>query len=185
MSMIQSNVNLPVMVKEFFDTKGDQVNRALNSTSSSCPFINYVRGTQLGGFLSDLVECSDRFLLIVETPGVEKENLDIKISGNILTIKAMKTPTSKFGSHSCDSSCKCDYATGKSTSCSCDPPCGTEAKFEYKLKEINNGKMERSWANLPSNCDFTKVSTIYSDGTLILSVPKVLHTSQFRKLDIN
>ena len=185
MSMIQPIANhIPVqMLKEFIETKGDQVNRALCSTSSACPFINFVREAQLDGFLSDLVENKDRVLLIVDMPGVESENLDIKLSGNVLTIKALKNPTSKFASHSCDSTCRCDFATGKSTSCKCDPKCGTtETKFEYKLKERSDGQTERSWT-LPTNCDVTKASTTYSDGTLFLSVPKVVQTS-FRKLDI-
>ncbi len=90
-----SPMNFESMFKEFMrTTTGAKMfdkysTEGLSSELTSCPFLNFMKCCQ-GGITSDLIEGTNCFTLIVDIPGVKRENIDIEIESNMLTIRTKK-----------------------------------------------------------------------------------------------
>lgn len=91
----------------------------------------------------DVVDQEDTLLVRAELPGVKKEDIDVSLSDNLLTISTQtKQETTK------------------------------EEKGKYQRREIYQGSFARS-ITLPVNVDAAKSTARFKDGVLELSFPKV------------
>lgn len=91
----------------------------------------------------DVVDQETTLLVRAELPGVKKEDIDVSLSDNLLTVSTQsRQETSK------------------------------EEKGKYQRREIHQGSFSRS-ISLPVNVDATKATAKFRDGVLELSFPKV------------
>lgn len=91
----------------------------------------------------DVVDQADTMLVRAELPGVKKEDIEVSLSDNLLTISTQtRQETTK------------------------------EEKGKYQRREIYQGSFTRS-ITLPVNVDATKASAKFKDGMLELTFPKV------------
>jgi HSP20 family protein len=90
----------------------------------------------------DIKEESDAIVIKADLPGVKKEDIDVRVDGNLLTIKAEKKFEEK-----------------------------EEEKDRYHRIERYYGVFQRSFT-LPDRVDPEKMKARYEDGVLILTLPK-------------
>lgn len=91
----------------------------------------------------DVVDQESTLLVRAELPGVKKEDIEVSLSDNLLTVSTQsKQETSK------------------------------EEKGKYQRREIYQGSFSRS-ISLPVNVDASKATAKFRDGVLELSFPKV------------
>ena len=91
----------------------------------------------------NIKEEKDEYKIELAAPGLKKEDFDVDIDGNILTISAEKESESS----------------------------GDGKKDNYSRREYNYSSFSRS-LTLPENVDSTKIDAQYADGVLNLVVPK-------------
>jgi len=91
----------------------------------------------------DVVDQADTLLVRAELPGVKKEDIEVSLSDNLLTISAQ---------------------TRQETS--------REEKGKYQRREIYQGSFARS-ITLPVNVNVPKAAAKFKDGVLELTFPKV------------
>lgn len=91
----------------------------------------------------DVVDQEDTLLVRAELPGVKKEDIEVSLSDNLLTISThTRQETTK------------------------------EEKGKYQRREIHQGSFTRS-ITLPVNVDANKGSAKFKDGLLELTFPKI------------
>jgi HSP20 family protein len=91
----------------------------------------------------DVVDQEDSLLVRAELPGIKKEDIEVSLSDNLLTISAQtKSETTK------------------------------EEKGKYQRREIYQGSFARS-ITLPVNVDASKAAAKFKDGVLELTFPKI------------
>ncbi len=91
----------------------------------------------------DIEEDANQYLIKADLPGVDKENIDVKLENGMLSIrgeKSTETETDKGGKH--------------------------------HRRERFHGTFARSFT-LPDSIDADKVDAAYKDGVLTLAIPKV------------
>ena len=90
----------------------------------------------------DILERQDHLVIRAEVPGVQKDDMDVRIEDGVLTLHG-------------------------------------ERKEEKEAKDVNTHLVERVYGSftrsfsLPTTVDPTKVSAVYKDGVLEVTVPKV------------
>ncbi len=198
-----SPMNFENVFKEFMKTTtGSRYfdkysTEGLSTELTKCPFLNFMKCFQ-GGITSDLIEGSTSFTLVVDIPGVKRENIDIEIESNMLTIRTKKecvgegsgaggSGSSSSSSSSAAGSSKSSSSSGssKSGSSSSGPCMADETKdFHYHLKERGDGNYMRTW-RIPDNADCQNVSVQYINGSLNLCFPKMVPGSLFKKITIS
>jgi len=90
----------------------------------------------------------DHFAVEMAAPGMKKEDFNIDLSGNLLTISAEKESRTDDGDEK-----------------------GEEKKGKYSRREYNYSSFSRSFT-LPDNADTEKIEARYQDGILHLRIPK-------------
>jgi HSP20 family protein len=108
---------------EWFDTENAWVNRML-----TVPAVN-------------ITESKDEFLLSLAVPGMKKDDFNIAVDGNMLTISCEKEVSS------------------------------SETEHRYTKKEYNYSSFSRNFT-LPDEVSKDKVQANYTDGVLLLHLPK-------------
>ena len=91
----------------------------------------------------NIINHENELEVIVELPGIKKDNIDVKIFNDVLTIKATTTLNEK------------------------------NKKVQYLLREIIQSDFVRT-IKLPVHIDATSVIANYTDGLLILTLPKAV-----------
>lgn len=100
----------------------------------------------------DILERQDHLVIRAEVPGVQKEDMDVRIENGVLTLHG-------------------------------------ERKEEKETQELNAHLVERVYGSftrsfsLPTTVDPSKVSAVYKDGVLEVTVPKV-ETAKPKKVEI-
>jgi HSP20 family protein len=90
----------------------------------------------------DIFERQDHLIIRAEIPGVQKENMDVRIENGVLTLHG-------------------------------------ERREEKDVKDVSAHLQERVYGSftrsfsLPTTVDATKVSAVYKDGVLEVTVPKI------------
>lgn len=102
-------------------------------------------------------EEKDNYKVDLAAPGLKKEDFNIDVEGNVLTIQCEKESESKDG--------------GENES--------------YSRREYNYSSFSRS-LSLPDNADSSKIEAKYTDGVLCLKIPKKTGsaTSQSQKIKV-
>lgn len=94
-------------------------------------------------FEADVVELGDEVRVTAELPGVKREDLDITLENNVLTVSGEKKEEREEG----------------------------EEGGRYHLMERRWGSFSRSFS-LPGTVDPDRVEASFEDGTLTIRVPK-------------
>jgi HSP20 family protein len=92
----------------------------------------------------NITEEKDGFLIEVAAPGLKKEDFNIELEGNLLTISSEKESETKEGD---------------------------ESKDKFFRREYSYSSFTRSFT-LPENTDAEKISAKYADGVLKLNIAK-------------
>ena len=98
----------------------------------------------------DMVEHDDELVIHAELPGVKKDDLEVTLAENTLTIEAHTTHEKK-----------------------------KEKQGKVYRREMSRGDFRRS-LTLPCKVDDTKVKASFTDGVLELSLPKAEPTGGTR-----
>ncbi len=102
----------------------------------------------------DLYQTNDNVVAVVEIPGMKKEDIDISLHDGMLTIAGERTSSSGQGE-------------------------GENAERTERF----TGKFRRS-ISLPTRVDAGKVSAIYKDGILTVTLPKA-EEAKPKKVEVN
>lgn len=102
----------------------------------------------------DVIETADEVLCQLEVPGLSRDNIDIRVENNLLTIAGEKTYEQRQD----------------------------EKESGYRHSERRYGRFERSFT-LPRTIDADRVKARYDNGVLTLSLPKA-EQSKPRKITI-
>ena len=100
----------------------------------------------------DIFERQDHLVIRAEVPGIQKEDMDVRIENGVLTLHG-------------------------------------ERKEEKDVNEVNAHLVERVYGSftrsfsLPTTVDATKVTAVYKDGVLEVTVPKI-ETAKPKKVEI-
>ena len=100
----------------------------------------------------DIFERQDHLVIRAEVPGIQKEDMDVRIENGVLTLHG-------------------------------------ERKEEKEVNEVNAHLVERVYGSftrsfsLPTTVDATKVTAVYKDGVLEVTVPKI-ETAKPKKVEI-
>lgn len=105
-------------------------------------------------FEADVVELGDEIRVTAELPGVSREELEITLENNVLTISGEKKEQHEEG----------------------------DRNGRYHLMERRWGRFSRSFA-LPRRVDQEKVQASFEDGILTVRVPKT-EDSRRRRIEI-
>eukprot|EP01035_Chromulina_nebulosa_P018973 gene18973-24784_t len=116
---------------------------------------------------SDLIERDDCYTLAVELPGIRKEDIEVSIENDNVTVTATKNE------------CCEDIVTKKGSSSSQVPANNNW----YHFRERQYGRFQRTF-KLPSNADPNKAVAKNENGTLLLQFPKIVGSAAHRKLVI-
>lgn len=92
-------------------------------------------------------EEDDHFSVEMAAPGMAKEDFNIDLSGNLLTISSEKETETTDGQD------------------------GKEGKGKYSRREYNYSSFSRSFT-LPESADADNIDASYKDGILFLRIPK-------------
>ncbi len=92
----------------------------------------------------NITEKKDQFLVEMAAPGLKKEDFNVEMDGNMLTIS-------------------CEKETENTE--------GDEGMDHYSRKEYSYSRFSRS-LTLPDNADSSRISARYTDGILNLMIPK-------------
>ncbi len=129
------------------------LNRALDQALSA-GFDRVGRAPQLWVPAMDVAEKTDAYLINVELPGVEPNQVEIHFEQNVLTIRGTKP--SSFDA--------------------------TSGEYRVYTAERVSGEFERS-VRLPDFVDSERIDASYSHGLLRITVPKA-QAAQPRKIEI-
>ena len=102
----------------------------------------------------DVVETADEVVCQLEVPGLSRENIDIRVENNLLTIAGEKKYEQRQD----------------------------EKESGYRHSERRYGRFERSFT-LPRTIDADRVKARYDNGVLTLSLPKA-EQSKPRKITV-
>jgi HSP20 family protein len=100
----------------------------------------------------DIFERQDHLVIRAEVPGIQKEDMDVRIENGVLTLHG-------------------------------------ERKEEKEVKDVNAHLTERVYGSftrsfsLPTTVDATKVTAVYKDGVLEVTVPKI-ETAKPKQVEI-
>ena len=112
-------------------------------------------GSQLAAFRTDVQETDDAYILETDLPGFKKEDIDVQIKEDVLTIKA-----ERHAAHE-----------------------NKEEKNNYVRVERSCGSYSRSFEI--SGVDTDAITAKYEDGVLTLTLPKKApETPEVKKLTI-
>ncbi len=114
--------------------------------------------SQAIGFMPamEVVETPEELVLTAELPGLAKENVDITIDDDVLTIRGEKTEERKEG----------------------------DEERKYHLWERTYGSFQRSFT-LPLTVDPTKINAVFDKGVLKVKLPKSAEAkAKGRKVEI-
>jgi HSP20 family protein len=131
-----------------FLTMSNRLNRTIDD-----PFIQHPEAS-FGAWAPpvDIFERQDHLVIRAEVPGIQKEDMDVRIENGVLTLHG-------------------------------------ERKEEKEVKDANTHLMERVYGSftrsfsLPTTVDATKVTAVYKDGVLEVTVPKI-ETAKPKKVEI-
>jgi HSP20 family protein len=102
----------------------------------------------------DLVEKKDAYVVRAELPGVDRENIDISLEKNVLTISGQKNALIEAGSE----------------------------ELRVFAAERVSGTFSRS-LRMPDYIDGEKIGAEYKDGVLTVTIPKA-EIAQPRKIEV-
>ena len=100
----------------------------------------------------DIFERQDQLVIRAEGPGIQKDDMDVRIENGVLTLHG-------------------------------------ERKEEKEVKDVHAHLMERVYGSftrsfsLPTTVDATKVTAVYRDGVLEVTVPKI-ETAKLKQVEI-
>ncbi len=104
----------------------------------------------------ELVETNDEMLLTAELPGMTREDIEINLEDNVLTLRGEKVEERKKERE--------------------------DEKVRYHLWERTYGKFQRSFT-LPGNVDADKIRAEFVNGVLKVHMPKTAE-SKARRIEI-
>ena len=120
------------------------------STSSVVPTIASMSTGQTG-IKCDMVEKDTCYHILMDIPGISKNDIDVSLENGVVTVCGNKLPCCEFDS----------------------------SKDSYHFKERATGRFTRCF-KLPPNADFSKSTASHVNGVLVLTFPKMTgsHSSQ-------
>lgn len=131
MSLIRFSNRMPRLFDHFFDNDLiDWSNRNFSETNTTLPAVN-------------VKEKKDGFEIEMSAPGLKKEDFNVELSNNVLTISCAKKEEDET----------------------------KDEDGRYTRQEFSYQSFSRSF-NLPETVDHEKIDAKYEDGILILSIPK-------------
>jgi HSP20 family protein len=107
----------------------------------------------------DVVQDGDNLVVTASVPGTTKDDIDVSVDDNVLTIKAQSATSSETNTDS-DSD-----ADG------------------YLLRERRTGSYYRA-LRLPETVDYENAASTFKDGVLTIKLPK-LESKKTRKLEVS
>jgi HSP20 family protein len=110
--------------------------------------------SSMGSLACDISETDDAFVVSADLPGVDRNDIDVSLNGNVLTIRAERKEESS----------------------------DENAKRRPHFIERRYGLYQRSFT-LPANIVSDKVEADYQDGVLTLAIPKAPE-SKAKKIQI-
>lgn len=135
MSLIKSNRSrlgsLPVLFDEFLNNDLFDWNAPVNSGGTTIPSVN-------------IRESADNYQVEMAAPGMRKEDFDIKMDGNVLTISSEKQSEKQEGTE----------------------------EDKYSRQEFSYESFYRSFRLPKDVVDADKIMAKYEDGILRLTIPK-------------
>jgi HSP20 family protein len=120
----------------------DEMNRQLGSWDSGVGEM-----VSRGGMAIDVSERDDSLVVVADLPGFDKEDIDLKIAGQVLTIVAEREMDSESKS-------------------------GDEDHGEFLRRERRSQSVRRSF-RLPVEVDEESTSASYQNGVLTVTLPKI------------
>lgn len=118
----------------------------------------------------DVVQTDDGLLITASVPGTSKDDIDISVDENILTIRA-------------ESEKPVEVSPVDSDSDESDVPAPSSISTDYLLRERRTGSYYRA-LRLPKNVDYENAESIFKDGVLTIKLP-TLESKKARKLEIS
>lgn len=103
----------------------------------------------------DLEETKDAYIVKSDLPGLEKDKIDLTVRENVLTIEGVRETASKT----------------------------EDQKKGYYAQERSYGSFARS-LSLPGPVDESKISAVYKNGVLTITLPKVPGQSSAQKVAV-
>jgi HSP20 family protein len=125
---VENSFNLPALFDDFFTR--DLFQPSFGNTGVSTPAVN-------------IIETNDDFRVEMVAPGMKKENFNVEIQGNILTISY-------------------DHEDNRE---------GARRDWKYRTHEYNYHSFTRSFS-LPETVESENIQAKYEDGILNLIIPK-------------
>ena len=104
----------------------------------------------------DVAETKDAFIIHADVPGVSRDDIDVSVDRNVLTIQAARKKMNVSSSQPEEESKKTE-GHGSSS---------------FHIHERAAGKVSRSF-ELPSNVDFDSASSALENGVLTVTVKKM------------
>ena len=131
MSLIRFSNRMPRLFDHFFDNDLiDWSNRNFSETNTTLPAVN-------------VKEKKDGFEIEMSAPGLKKEDFNVELTNNVLTISCAKKEEDET----------------------------KDEDGRYTRQEFSYQSFSRSF-NLPETVDHEKIDAKYQDGILILNIPK-------------
>ena len=127
-SAVENSFNLPAMFDDFFTR--DLFRPSFSSTGVSTPAVN-------------VIETNEDFRLEMVAPGMKKENFNLELQADVLTISY-------------------DHEDNQE---------GVRRDWNYTIREYNYHSFTRSFS-LPETVAFEKIQAKYEDGILNVIIPK-------------
>ncbi len=129
MSLVKRTDRLPFLFDDFFTTDWLGGTTNANKIGFNTPAVN-------------VQETDDSFVLELAAPGFAKEDFNIQLDNDILTISSEAKSEKE-----------------------------NEEKGKYTRKEFNYSTFKRSF-NLPDTVDGTRIEASYDNGLLLVALPK-------------
>lgn len=145
------------IISRFFDAAEDDFWRTDSQIFS---------GVSSGRFDMDFEEQERLYTLKADLPGVTKDDINVKVEDDILTISSER---------------KSESSNTKIEEGQAESPSSKPAKFHYK--ERFYGKVTRSFT-LPKDADADNVSAKYENGVLELNIPKMAPIDKTKKITV-
>lgn len=130
MSLVRRNNWLPNMLEEMFNGNWIETNNPLRNFENRVPAVN-------------VKETENEFVLEVAAPGMKKEDIQLELDDQVLTISSEKKEEKETESE----------------------------KEKFTLREFSYSSFKRSFT-LPESIDSSKIAADYTDGVLKIELPK-------------
>ena len=104
----------------------------------------------------DISENEDKFIVEAELPGIDEENLEVKLDQDILTISAQREEKDEE----------------------------KDEEKNYYRKEIRKGRFERRF-RLPDNIDQDEIKANLQNGMLKITLPKSEEAKTVKNIEVN